>query len=391
MKKIILVSIFIFFYLMNIAQTKHIVKNINTLSFNLLKRINTENENTLISAYSISSALAMTYAGAKDSTKLEMEKILFPNVDKSVNKDFYDLNESLSFNKKLELYSANALWLENSYKLEKEYRKLISYDFKSEVNTANFSSEKGRKKARNEINSWVEKTTKGMISDFIAPNVLSNSTMLVLVNAIYYFSKWNIKFPKENTYKGIFKTSQKDSSSCDYMTDTSNYSYYTDNLLSAIEIPYENNEASMIILLPKNPSENLSESINSLYFRKIYSSFKKEKLELHLPKFKLKSEYELNKYLIEMGLASIFNSSADFSGITGSKELFISNVIHKAAIELNESGTKASAATAVVVSRSAIVGNATKPTLFKADHPFMFLIRENSTGTILFMGNLAKP
>jgi len=205
MKKVLFLTVFLFFYFMIISQTNNVSESINKFSFNLLKKINTENENTLISAYSISNALAMTYMGAKDSTKLEMEKVLFPNVSKSVNKDFYDLNESLNLNKKLELYSANAIWLENAYKLEKEYRKLISNDFKSEVNMANFSSDKGRQKARKEINSWVEETTKGMIPDFLAPRVLSKSTTLVLVNAIYFFSKWDLKFNEENTYKGEFK------------------------------------------------------------------------------------------------------------------------------------------------------------------------------------------
>lgn len=373
------------------AQKNGISKNINNLSFRILKKINTENGNVLISAYSISNALAMTYMGAKDSTKLEMEKILFPNINNSVNKDFYNLNESLSFNKNLQLFSANALWLENAYNPEKEYNKLITEDFNSEINTANFSNKKGQEKARKEINSWVEKTTKGKITDFLAPRVLSESTTLVLVNAIYFFSKWSVKFSEANTYKADFKTTQKDTLECDYMTDTSYFQYFSNDLLSAVEIPYENNEASMIILLPKKTSINLSDSVNSLYFRNIYSSLKKEKVELHLPKFKLESEYELSNYLKELGLVSVFNSSADFSGITGKKEIQISNVLHKAIIEVNESGTEASAATAVITSRSAVIGKESKPIIFKADHPFIFLIREKSTGTILFMGNLAKP
>ena len=373
------------------AQKNIMSKNINNLSFNLLKKINTENKNVLISAYSISSALAMTYMGAKDSTKLEMKKVLFPKVNNSVNKDFFELNESLGFNKRLQLFSANALWLQNTYDLEKEYGKLIKEDFNSEINTADFSNNKGQKKARKEINSWVEKTTKGNIPDFLAPRVLSESTTLVLVNAIYFFSKWNVKFAEANTYKAEFKTIHKDTAECDYMTDTSNLLYYSDDLLSAVEIPYENNEASMIILLPKNTSINLSDSINNLYFRKIYSRFTNQKVALHLPKFKLESEYELSTYLKELGLVSVFNSSADFSGITGKKEIHISNVLHKAVIEVNESGTEASAATAVITSRSAVVGKESKPIVFKADHPFIFLIREKSTGTILFMGNLAEP
>jgi len=391
MTKIILITVFIFSQIMLTAQKDNVTESINNLSFSILKNINTENENVLISAYSISNALAMTYIGAKDSTKLEMEKILFPYVNKSVNKDFYDLNESLGFNKKIELLTANAVWMENAYKLEKEYKNIISGDFKSEVNKANFSNNRGREKARKEINLWVEKKTKEKISDLIGPRVLTESTTLVLVNAIYFFSNWHVQFPKANTYKSEFKTSPKEITESEYMTDTLHLKYYTDELLSAVEIPYEDGEASMIVLLPNDASVNLSEFVNNQYFRKIYSGLKNEKVELHLPKFKLESDYELKKYLKEMGLSRIFNSSADFSGITGKKEIHISNVIHKAVIEVNESGTEASAATAVITTRSANVGKGIRPILFKADHPFIFLIREKSTGTILFMGNLAKP
>lgn len=376
---------------MLIAQKNNTAKNINNLSFNLLANINTESKNVLFSAYSISNALAMTYVGAKDSTKLEMGKILFPYNENNISKGFYRLNESLGFNKKIQLFSANAIWLENAYKLKKVFKKIIAEDFMSKVNKANFSTKKGREKAKKEINSWVEKTTKGKIADFLTPKVLSESTTLVLVNAIYFYSNWDVKFAKANTYKAKFETSTENISECDYMTDTSNFLYYSNDLLSAVEIPYQNNEASLIILLPNNASNNLSDLVDYQYFAKLYPKLKNEKVALHLPKFKLESKYELNSYFKKMGLVSAFKPTANFSGITGKKEIHISNVIHKATVEINESGTKASAATAVITTRSAIIGKKTKPILFKANHPFVFLIREKSTGTILFIGNLAKP
>ncbi len=391
MTKNIFTFIFILSSFMLTSQNNNLNNNINGLSFNLLKTINSENGNVLISAYSISNALALTYMGAKDSTKLEMEKVLFPKAHKSVNKGFYDLNESLGLNKNLQLFSANAIWLENTYNLEKEYVRVISEDFKSEVNKANFSGERGREKARKEINSWVEKKTKEKITDFIKPRLLSESTTLVLVNAIYFFGNWHVKSPKAHSYNGEFKLSQEKVAETEYMTDTIELFYYTDELLNAVEIPYEDGEASMIILLPKDASINLSASLNNQYFNKLLKNLKKEKVDLHIPKFKLESEYELSKYLKDMGLVSLFNSSADFSGITGKKEIHISNVLHKAVIEVNESGTVASAATAIITTRSAVVGKVTKPILFKADHSFIFLIHEKSTGTILFSGNFAKP
>ena len=175
------------------------------------------------------------------------------------------------------------------------------------------------------------------------------------------------------------------------MKNTLYLAHYSDDLLSAVEIPYENDEASLIVILPKDKNQKLSGLVDMMYFNKIYRMLKQKKVELHLPKFKLESEYELSSYLKELGLKSAFGSSADFSGITGKKEIHISNILHKAVVELDESGTEASAATAVITSRSASVGTHTRPILFKANHPFIFLIREKSTGTILFMGNLVKP
>ena len=390
MVKFITTIIFIISTLMLTAQN-NLPKSINNLSFSLLDKLNTKNQNVMISAYSISGALALTYAGAKNETKLEMDKVLFPHIKNDVSSDFYSLNESLSFNKKLELLTANAIWLENSYKLKKRYAKEISENFKSELNKADFVSTTGREDARQNINQWVEKKTKEMITDFIPPDVMDASTTMVLVNAIYFLGKWHTEFPVTNSYEADFKSVGEKNTKCTFMKNTLYLAHYSDDLINAVEIPYENNEASLIVILPNDKNQKLSGLVDMVYFNKIYRMLKQEKVELHLPKFKLESEYELNSYLQELGLKSAFNSTADFSGITGKKEIHISNVLHKAVMEIDESGTEASAATAVITSRSASVGNNTRPILFKADHPFIFLIREKSTGIILFMGNLFEP
>ena len=278
--------------------------------------------------------------------------------------------------------------MQKSYKPERKYSKIMTDDFLSKINTANFIGDKGQKKARKEINSWVEDKTKEMIKDFIAPHTLSDATIMVLVNAIYFRGKWDIGFSEKNTYKGKFNNLENEED-CKFMTNNVQLSYYTDDLLSAVEIPYEDNEASMIILLAKEKNINLSDSLNNQYLKNIIRQSSKRKVNLHLPVFKIESEYELSDYLKEMGMNSAFNTSADFSGITGSKDIHISNIIHKAVIEVNESGTKASAATAVIATRSTSLEP--KSVTFKADRSFVFLIKEKSTGIILFMGSLAKP
>lgn len=390
MTKFITIFTFVFSSFMMTAQ-KNLPRSINKLSFKLLNKVNTENKNTFISAYSISAALALTYMGAKNETKAEMEKVLFPYIKTDVGSDFRVLNESLSFNKKLELLLANAVWLEKAYKPKKRYEKEISKDFKSELNKVDFLSSTGRESARKEINQWVETKTKEKITDFIPPDVLNASTTMILVNAVYFLAKWNTAFPEQNTYEADFKTGGKEKTVCKFINNTQYLPYYSDDLLRAVEIPYEDNEASLIVILAKKTDEELNGLVDYDYFSKLYRGLRRVKIDLQLPKFKIESEYELSSYLKELGLKSAFDSSADFSGITGKKEFHISNILHKAVMELDESGTEASAATAVLTSRSVSVGSTTRPILFKADHPFVFIIREKSTGTILFIGKLTNP
>jgi serpin B len=368
---------------------KNSVKNINELSFNLLQQINkTEGQkNIFISAYSIYNAMGMTYLGAKDETKTEMENVLFPIHNTDIAEDLKKLNESLSFNRKIEFYSANNMWIKQNIEIKKRYSKAVKGIFDADVQQANFSDKQVVEQARQNINQWVEEKTKNQIKDFISKGVLDESTVFVLVNAIYYYAKWKIQFEEKNTYQDEFKSIDNNNVKTMFMHSVFSIPYYKNNELTAIEIPYENNEASFIIILPDD-FETFAQKMDNKYFEKIITGFKNKNVNLSIPKFKKESEYDLVEYFKNMGLNSLFSSKADLSGITGNKDIRISNILHKAVIEINESGTEASAATAVIGSRS-VSGNK-ETVIFKADRPFFYFIRENSTGTILFAGSFVS-
>ncbi len=383
MKALFFIPIILFPFM--ITAQKNSVKNINKLSFELLKQINKAdgNKNVFISAYSISNAMAMTYTGAKAETKTEMENILFPNSENTIAQDLKALNDALSFNRAIELYSANNIWIRQNIEVKKRFTKNLKLNFNADIGKANFSNPEGVEKARNDINTWVEEKTKNNIKDFLAKGILDESTVIVLVNAVYYHAQWKNRFEEKNTYQDIFHTIAGNEVKTDYMRSVLTIPYYKNNELAAVEIPYENNEASFIIVMPDN-FENFAHKFDAQYFEKITQNFNNKKVSLTIPKFKEESEYELIEYFKNMGMSKLFSSQADLSGIAGSKDIKISNIIHKAIIEINESGTEASAATAVIGSRS--VAGSNDVVVFKANRPFFYFIKEKSTGVLLFAG-----
>ena len=366
------------------------VQNINKLSFKLLQEIHKAegNKNILISAYSISNAMAMTWLGTKGESKEELQKTLFPYSEKDVAQDIYRLNEALSFNRNIELYTANNMWLSKNYEAKKRFEKSLQEYFSAKIHYADFQTKEGVEKARLDVNQFVEKATKENIKDFIAEGVLDESTVMVLVNAVYYYAKWKTAFDEKNTFDDVFKTIDQTEKNIAFMHTVLTSGYYKNNELTAIELAYENSEASFIIILPDDFQE-FTRKLNQKYFNVITTGFKNKSLNISIPKFKEEGDYELIEYFKNMGINKLFGSQADLSGISGNKDIKISHIIHKAIIDVNESGTEASAATAVIGSRS--VSSANETIRFKADRPFFYFIKEKSTGTVLFSGCFVKP
>jgi len=390
MKNLILIFTMQAFATVCFSQKNATQESINTFSFKLFEQINVKSENCFFSPYSVFGALSMTYAGAKDQTKLDIEKTLEIKNSDSIHSEFKTLTNNISLNREVQFLSSNSIWLQKNFKLEKAYSKLVEDNYLAKSKNVDFASENDREKARKEINTWVDKQTKGNIAEFIKPGILSESTSMVLINAVYFKSIWQTEFLASATKEEKFLASTSDSVVCKMMNNEIKTHYYEDELAQVVEIPYENNKTSLIIILPKDSKTFDLKPFDYHYFTKSFAAFSVKDVVLSIPAFKLDVNYELSDAMKKTGMKSSFDPGANFSGITGDKDLILTNIMHKSIIEVSEKGTEASATTAVISMRSTAVPNK-GPVIFKADHPFIFIIKDNTTGVFLFMGYLAQP
>jgi serpin B len=349
--------------------------------------------NLFFSPYSISTALAMTYAGARGETKTQMANVMhFDLNQQQFHEGIAQLQGELNEAGKkgaFELNVANALWVQEGYKLLKGYLSLLEEQYKAKPHEADFV--KATEEARRKINSWVEEKTNGKIKDLIKPGVLSALTRLVLTNAIYFKGKWASQFEKGQTSDAEFTLVGKEKVKVPLMSQKGNFRYLEREDIQALELPYTGDALSMLVLLPKKAGEigKLEELLTLDILDKWIADLRKAEVMVYMPRFKMTSEFGLADTLKKMGMKDAFSlPPADFSGMTGKKDLLISAVIHKAFVDVNEEGTEAAAATGVVMRMEAVP---TRPVVFRADHPFLFLIRDTRSGAILFLGRLMNP
>ena len=380
---------------MNDELMKELAKNNNSFALKLFRNLTGDKSpehNIFFSPLSITSAMAITYTGARGKTREEMKKVLcFTLSQKELPPAFWSLTEALKRNaskKSYELNMANALWGQKGFHFQPEFLGLIKKYFDGGFFQVDFK--RNPEGARESINAWVEKKTRNRIKELLKPGNVTTLTRLIITNAIYFKGNWASMFKKENTEKAPFFTPAGEKK-VPMMKQTGKFRYAEERgKLQILELPYEGNDLSMVILLPsrrtglKNLERNLTaENLNS-WLSRMY----KRKVVVYLPKFKINSRFLLSQAMIKMGMPTAFSERADFSGITGERNIFISEAIHQAYVNVNEEGTEAAAATAVTMLATAIP---TPPPVFRADHPFIFLIIHKSTGTILFMGLLSSP
>ncbi len=372
-----------------------VVKGNNNFGFDLYQELKGKKGNLFFSPYSISTALAMTYAGARGQTEKEMAQVLHFSLEQnSLHFSFSKLQSHLNTiqNKGyIKLSIANSLWAQEGYRFLDIFLDLNKKYYDAGLNFVDFATQ--TEAARKTINIWVENKTQQKIKESIKRGMIDPLTTLVLCNAIYFKGNWVNQFDKKRTMDADFYISSDNAIKVPMMSKKSEFKFKDFGSFSAIELPYEGNDLSMIIFLPKEVDglagfeENLTNDSVKAWINKLIASYKSEIL-IHLPKFKATCEFELSKILSDMGMPSAFSlPPADFSGMTGKKDLFISKVIHKAFVDVNEEGTEAAAATAVVMEQLAV----SKPLTFRADHPFVFVIRENKTESILFIGRIVDP
>jgi serpin B len=383
------------------GDTAKIVEGNTQFAADLYGKLAAVEGNIFCSPYSISSALAMTSAGARGNTAAEMAKVLHLEMDGAkLHPGFLALTGGLNRDGQMrgpgngplsfELVVANSLWGQQGYPFKADFQTLLKTNYGSELRTLDF--EKATETARQTINKWVADQTKDKILDLIPAGLLQPVTRMVLTNAIYFKANWQDKFEKAGTTDQPFNVTASTTVKVPMMRQVRSYGYFETPALQAVELPYVMNRLSMVLLVPKKVDgvgevekdlgANLGDWLKGLKSRRV---------DVSLPRFKTTSSFSLKKELTGLGMKDAFDATkADFSGMTTAERLYIGEVIHKAYVDVNEEGTEAAAATAVMMVGGAMPPR-DPPAVVKADRPFLFLIRHNTSGSVLFMGRVAKP
>ncbi|CAH1272144.1 SERPINB9 [Branchiostoma lanceolatum] len=348
--------------------------------------------NVFFSPYSISVALAMTSLGARGSTEGGMKGTLcfkdMPN--DALHETFSKLHQQLYASDKYTLQTANRLYGEKTYSFLQDFLNATKKNYGAELASVDFKG--AAEQVRGTINQWVEERTKNKIKDLIPAGAVDAMTRLVLVNAIYFKGNWDKQFDANMTHDLDFDINNNEKVKVRMMRKEANFNYgvFEELKCRVLELPYVEKELSMLIFLPDAVEgiRDLESALTAATLQTVSSKMYSTKVNLLLPRFKLEQEFGLGDTLKKMGMAEAFSDAADFSGMSGSKDLFISAVVHKAFVEVNEEGTEAAAATGVMM-RARMMPR--PPTPFIADHPFLFLIRDNRTNSVLFFGRMSQP
>ncbi|XP_038626266.1 leukocyte elastase inhibitor-like [Tachyglossus aculeatus] len=353
--------------------------------------------NIFISPISITSALAMIYIGTRGNTAAQMSKVFHFDAVDEVSSGFQSLNADINKGgASYVLKLASRLYGEKTYSFLPDF--LASTEKLCGASSTTVDFIQASEEARKEINQWVEGQTEGKIPELLAAGTIDSLTKLVLVNAVYFKGNWAEKFDEKDTSDKPFRLNKREQKTVKMMYQKKKlpYGYVEELKCHVLELPYVDDELSMIILLPDDIEDdstgltNIEKQLTLEKLKEWTQSQNLESLDVHvrLPKFKLEDSYNLNSHLSRLGLKDLFDSGrADLSGMSGARDLFISKIIHKSFVEVNEEGTEAAAATAGI----AVFCMAMHEPEVTADHPFLFFIRHNCSGTILFLGRYSAP
>ena len=374
-------------------------ENNNAFAFDLYQVLaEDDEENLFYSPYSIAMALAMTYAGAEGETEQQMADTLritlaeptvhaaFNALDRSITQRGAEVEEEIGAG--FELNVANAIWGQAGYPFRAEYLDLLARHYGSGLRTLDFRT--SPEAAREAINEWVSQETEGKIEELISRGGLSELTRLVLTNAIYFKATWKHPFTEELTEELPFTTLAGDDVTVPMMKQTVQIRYAEGETYQAIELPYVGSFMSMIVVMPDEGGfEAFEGSLDAERMDGVIDTLENQDVALTMPKFEYDASYQMAETLSAMGMPDAFSpEEANFSGIDGSMDLFIQKVIHKAYVSVDEEGTEAAAATGVTVG---VTSAPAEPVQVTLDHPFVFVIRDIESGTILFVGRVLNP
>jgi serpin B len=375
------------------ADVRTLVQGNNAFALDLFARLRNQEGNLFYSPYSISTALAMTSAGARGATAEQMAQVLHFSLDaRRLHPAFAELIRAINGHglpRDYQLNVAQSLWGDASLAVQPDFANLIHSNYGARLRLTDFR--RLSEEARRQINHWVEERTNDKIKELLHRNDIDSLTRMVLVNAIYFKAAWQHPFQEKATQKdAVFHVAGKQLKTA-MMRQTGEFNYAEGEGFQALELPYEGGDLSMVVLLPreKDGLGKLEQSLTAAKLDSHLAQLKSRRVQVGLPRFKLKARFDLSEVLQAMGMPLAFTSAADFSGISTTQKLMISKVIHQAFVDVNEGGTEAAAATAVVMREAAPPPETPVP--FQADHPFLFLLRDRNTGSILFLGRVTDP
>jgi len=356
------------------------------------------NSNLFFSPYSMSAAFSLACEGARGKTADEM-KMVFHLQENATIRQLGNARISDALNDPhagYTLRTANALWAEKTYPFLPEYIATARQYYHANASNVDFISQP--EESRQAINRWVETNTENRIHDLILPGVIDPMTRLVITNAVYFRGTWEKEFNKDETTDAPFRTPDGSPITVRMMQTgdhKATFGYVDTWAYQALELPYNSSggkKLSMLVILPKGDDlKPVEEGLSAEQIAGIRKSLSTRWVKVYFPKFFLKTTYDLPGTLISMGMPTVFSRDADLSGMDGSKDLFIGDAIQKAVIDVNEEGTEAAAATAVIVTLKGDGPRPEQPPEFRADHPFLFLIEDTDSGAILFMGRVMNP
>ena len=369
------------------APPAEVVNSMNRFAFDLYGRLAGQSqENLFLSPASVSTALTMTCAGAREDTASQMAAVLHLP-EREVHEGFgamLNYLNGLGTQGEVKLTLANALWAQRDHAFLPEFTGLLDSHYGAGLRRVDFRRD--TEAARRTINTWVEEWTKEKIRDLIPRGVLAGNTRLVLTNAIYFHGNWRRQFDPDGTRSLPFTTAAGREVQTPTMFQDAAFRYAEDATAQCLELEYAGGGMAMTILLPrrKDGLAELEKGLDAVAARQWVDRLRSRRVQVYLPKFSMTAEFQLKPVLAALGMPEAFDQRADFSGMDGTEELFLQEVVHKAFVDVSETGTEASAASGVVVGRSL-------PPVFRADRPFLFLIRDTHSGAILFVGRLTEP
>ena len=368
----------------------------NKFAFDLYNEIGNEQENKLFSPFSLYQALMMLYAGAREQTAEQFESVMhLPWTDESLHRVSNALNIALSSKDSSQedeqafiLQIANAIWGQQGAHIEQAYLDLLSANYAAGLRSVDFSQSQ---QAADLINQWAEEQTLGKIKDIAKPAMFNSNTRLALTNAVYFKGAWLYPFQEAATYAEDFTNLNGDVSQVDMMHSTESFWALKNEEVQIVELPYYQSSIVMDLIAPSDGDwQTFLQNLTLDKLNENFDDLSEARVELSLPKFKIETpEMELINPMKELGLVDVFGMEADLSGISGDKSLYVSTLVQKAFIDVNEAGTEAAAVTLAVVQVKGMLSPETLKISF--DKPFMFLLRDTSTSTILFAGQVVQP